>query len=91
MHLPSLPAGNVLFSFENVTISCHPDSEAGAAAGAAATQPALPTPLASSDGVGIAGNAADLIHYLKVHAVREILVAGGSRSPAGWQGNPGGC
>ncbi len=42
--------------------------------------PPLPTPLASDDGVGIAGNANELVYYLGVHGVREILLAGVSGS-----------
>lgn len=69
----SCTAGRVLFSLEDVTISCPsgPPPPPGAA-------PLAPAPLASVSvsGTVLAGSAAELAHYLGVYDVSEIQLAG---------------
>jgi hypothetical protein len=69
--LPPAAVGNVRFSFEDVTVTCPPPEAV------LPGMPRLPTPLASGEGVGIAESAAELVHYLGIYGIREILLAGG--------------
>lgn len=72
-------AGNVEFTFWNVTVAC---SSLPAPPGAGPPDPPVAA-LASARGVGIAGSARDLLYYLGVDNVTQIILAGekGARAP----------